>query len=306
MLTKKFKSLKRLRSARVLLPLATCSVVLVFFSATVYALAIPGALADDSRQGNSTVFSSLFSPVNTNSSDPASSENQDGSDLEGGLAASGSFAPAALSPTPSLGAAVLNTVGSTVNGTISQSGGEIHIVDTGNSSGSSENQNKTQDQNNDQSSSGQIAAQAPTFDDETEAAFHAHAVKYYSELSSYYEQLRAGYNNLYAGWAAGKGESARCGVDPQNILTTCDKKRAQAMECVCNGKRIDYDSKWYDEYSKVWRLWEMLVNSASLLREFNEGHTQDYAAERLAVYKSSTGYDSPMDEFAQNYPKVKL
>lgn len=303
---KKPKSLKRLRPARVLLPLATCSVVLVIFSATVYALAVPGVFANDSMQDNSSVFSSLFNSANADSSDSASVENQGGSSSGDGLAASGSFTPAALSPSPSLGTAVLNTVGSTVNGTISQSGGEIHIVDTGNASGSSESQDKPQDQNNNQSSSDQIEAQAPTFDDETEAAFHAHAVKYYSELSSYYEQLRTGYNNLYAGWAAGKGESARCGVDPQSILTTCDKKRAQARACVCNGKRIDYDSKWYDEYGKVWQLWEMLVNSASLLREFNEGHTQEYAAERLAVYKSSTGYDSPMDEFAQNYPKVRL
>ncbi len=72
MRTKKPKSLKRLRSARVLFPLATCSVALVIFSAVVYALAVPGALMGDPSDGNNSFFSSLFNSASVDTSNDAS------------------------------------------------------------------------------------------------------------------------------------------------------------------------------------------------------------------------------------------
>lgn len=306
---KKPKSLKRLRPARVLFPLATCSVALVIFSAVVYALAVPGALMGDPSDGNNSIFSSLFSSASADTSNDASMEGQDGTALSGDTSEGGSFTPAALSAAPTLGSAAFDAVNSAVSETISQSGGTVQVVDPGDPPNSSQNQNQNQSQNKDQGQNSQIqpAEQAPVFDAGTEAAFHKYILDLYSQISPYYEAIRKGYNNLYADWAAGKGTLARCGsIDPQYYLITCDNKRIEAQNCSYNGKRITSDSKWYDEYTKVWRLYENLVNASSLLKEFNQGHTQEYAAERLAVYKSSTGYDSPLDEFVQNYSKVRL
>lgn len=308
MQTKKPKSLKRLRSTHVLFPLATCSVALVIFSAVVYALAVPGVLMGDSSEGNNSFFSSLFNSASANTSSDASIEGQEGTALLGGTSEDGSFTSAVLPAAPTLGTAALGTLNSVVGETVSQSGGTIHVTNPEGSSSPSQNQNQNNNNQN-QGHDSQIkpAEQAPVFDAETEAGFHEYILNSYSQLSYYYEELCKGYNNLYADWAAGKGTSASCGsINPQYYLATCDKKRIEAQNCVYKGKQITSDSKWYDEYTKVWRLYEKLVNASSLLKEFNGGCTQEYAAKRLAVYKSSTGYDSPMDEFAQNYPKVKL
>lgn len=312
MRTKKPKSLKRLRSACVLFPLVTCSVALVIFSAVVYALAVPGALMGDSSDGGNSIFSSLFSSASADTPNDASAQGQEGAALPGGASEDGSFTPAVLPAAPTLGTAALGTLNSVVGETISQSGDTIQVTNPGGSSNPSQdrnqnNNNLNQGQDQNQPSQEQPVEKPSVFDAETEAGFHEHILNSYSQLSHYYEELCKGYNNLYADWAAGKGASACCGsVDPQYYLSTCDKKRIEAQNCVYKGKQITSDSKWYDEYTKVWRLYENLVNASSLLKEFNGGCTQEYAAKRLAVYKSSTGYDSPMDEFAQNYPKVKL
>ena len=307
MRTKKPKSLKRLRSARVLFSLATCSVALVIFSAMVYALAVPGVLVSDSSNGTNSILSSLFGSANADISNDASAQGQEEVVQPSGTSEDGSFTPAVLPAAPTLGTAALGTVNSVVGETISQSGGTIQVMNPEGTLNPSQDQNQNNNQNQGQDSQIQPAEQAPVFDAETEDGFHEHILNSYSQLSHYYEELRKGYNDLYADWAAGKGTSARCGsIDPQYYLTICDKKRIEAQNCVYKGKRITSDSKWYDEYTKVWRLYENLVNASSFLKEFNGGCTQEYAAEGLAVYRANTGFDSPMDRFAQNYPKVRL
>lgn len=310
MRTKKPKSLKRLRSARVLFPLATCSVALVIFSAVVYALAVPGVLMGDPSDGNNSIFSSLFSSASADTSNDASAQGQDGTVLPGGTSEDGSFTPAALPAAPTLGTAALGTLNSVVGETISQSGGTIHVANPEGSSNPSQDQNQNnndqnQGQDQNQPSQEQPAEKPSVFDAETEDGFHEHILKSFSYLSSYYQDLYNGYNNIYADWNAGLGTSARSYPDyPENTIALCEKRKAEAQQCSYNGKQITSDSKWYKKYKEVCQLYDYLIEAGQLLKDFNEGHTQEYAANKLAAYKSKTGYDSPMNKFTTNYLEV--
>lgn len=310
MRTKKSKSLKRLRSARVLFPLATCSVALVIFSAVVYALAVPGALMGDPSDGNNSIFSSLFSSASADTSNDAPVQGQDGTALPGGTSEDGSFTPAALPAAPTLGTAVLGTVDSVVGETISQSGGTIHVTNPEGSSNPSQDQNQNnndqnQGQDQNQPSQEQPAEKPSVFDAETEEGFHEYILKSFSYLSSYYQDLYNGYNKIYADWNAGLGTSAHSRPDyPENTIALCEKRKAEAQQCSYNGKQITSDSKWYKKYKEVCQLYDYLIEAGQLLKDFNGGHTQEYAANKLAAYKSRTGYDSPMNKFTTNYLEV--
>lgn len=308
---KKPKSIKRLRPARVLFPLATCSVVLVLFSAVVYALAVPGALTGDPENGNTSFFGSLFGATNADASSDIPEGDEGGPISSGGISEGGSFTPAALPAAPTLGTAVLGTVDSVVGETISQSGGTIQVINPGDSSNSSQNQdqnqnnNQNQGQDQNQPSQEQPAEKPSVFDAETEEGFHEYIVKSFSYLSSYYQDLYNGYNKIYADWSAGMGTNARSYPDnPDSIIALCEKRKAEALQCSYNGTKITADSKWYKKYKEVCQLYDYLIDAGQLLREFNGGHTQEYAANRLAAYKSKTGYDSPMNRFTTNYLEV--
>ena len=82
------------------------------------------------------------------------------------------------------------------------------------------------------------------------------------------------------------------------------KRKTEAQQCSYNGKRIASDSKWYKKYKEVCQLYDYLIEAGQLLKRFQWGPYAEYAANKLAAYKSRTGYDSPMNKFTTNYLEV--
>lgn len=282
---RKLNLLKRLNAKRLLPSLALCSMTLVVFSAVVYAAAATNTLT-------SSYETLPFSSLDSSSAGDGSSNGVETGSSSWGAGKSDPSLPT-FSSALSLESPSLNAIESEDNSTKSAS-----------SSANSGSSSSTDNASSEEASAGESAPVSAA----AENAYHAHIAKYYAELPKYYEHLCAGLNNAYAVANSADREWEKVNVSPvnaSNIIQTIDKKRAEAQRCTYNGKEIPAESKWYGEYNKVWRLYENLVNTASIIREIN-GQPGKNARKSLDYYSNSNGKIRELATFEQNYPTVHL
>lgn len=305
----KTKSPKRLNSARLRLSLATCSVVLVVFSAVVYAVAVPGAFA---QNPNSTLLTSLMG--GTVSFDSTEQAGGDGtSESTGATMQSASLgAIPTLNQSPLL-AALSPGLESATNQVIND---PIYTVTAGGNETSDNNpvtNPATEEQpsnSSDQSQAEQIVTttQEPVFSEAAEAAFHAQLVKDYEQLQADYNRTCASFSNIYAqvnssseGWRM--INTSPC--DTYDFVTEMDRKHAAVGAYSYNGQRMDENSKWSEAREHLYRCYECLINCGSIIRDLG-GSCKADAPGIIAYNSNDKGEIKELVRFQQHFSQIRL
>lgn len=297
--------LKRFSSSRLLLPLATCSVALVMFSAIVYGAAVAGALSDDSE--SSPIFGIFPGAAAVAEAEPSNEL----ANTAASYSSEGSNASFLTLMSP-----MLDTLAPLAMPTAKENGGkqEATVVsskpaeESSTPSGSGEAAGSQQKPEQVEAAGSPASEPEPVFDAAAEKAFHDHIAKYYAELPSHYYHLCEGLNTAFATLNSTDPDPGFVWVTPVDAAayrSTLSTKLREVQGCSYKGERITPDSKWYDEYVKVWRLYENLVNVSSMM-DMIRGCTVSMARQQLAPALDGNGKLRDLTEFEQNYPKVKL
>lgn len=299
---KKLKTPKRFRSSRVLLSLATCSIVLVLVGITVYATALPGVFTDE--DGDSPFGRILFGDINLAGDD--GSNQADAAELQNGASAGTSLQAGSLTTTPSMSAfsaAAITPVLEKVSSQVTETSTAIENGTIQDMTPTQQGSSTDQDSSQPQMGAAQAATQSSHFSEEAEAAFHAHLVKYYNMMMADYEYLAEIYNYLYSSLEAGETYVNPYPIDVETYISQLDKRRAASYECMYNGEKISSESKWFRTYDKLILTYHDLVNATSILRDINGGYATNLR-ERLKYY-SDLDCD-PMRDFRENSAQIKL
>lgn len=301
------EKLKKFNTVRVKTSLATCSLVLVLFSAVLYTASVPGIFQSNNIPGR--LLSGILSgDIGLGSESSSADGNTEGMAFAG--TADGLTSPAgSLSSSPtfsqgSLSSVVTSMVQAAENesapskGEESSNGSIIEAIvpePIDPNLPSTENKDETEEV-------------ASTGMSEEEKGYHDLLVKYYSEAKSYYEQICSGYRNVYAQIESSSSPSTKISAAPFELsvyIKEVESKRVTVLNCSYDGARIGRSSMWYSEYLKVYRLYENLVNAAVILKEI-EGKNRGYAIDRLSYYSDENGKIPPLVKFKQYYADVHL
>lgn len=305
---------RRFNHARMLFSLAVCSLVLVGFSAVAYAMAIPPALSDAwSTTAQSIALSGGLSAQGGSegggsaSSQAARSSGEDATSSDPGLAERSS---ATLSPLSSI-PAFISTLESSVEGATEAS---QETEATPPDSATPDNATPDDGSGSEQLPDTGSGEDAPLPDEQTgldpaiEAGIHAHLVACSADLEPYYNQVCEGFSNLYATMNDPSLTHVSCApTDARALLGACDQGRIRvhAYDCDGNGAGIPYQSKWYEEASKLGNCFNDLTNACSILEDVR-GFTVEHAPGVLAKYLNADGEVMPLVEFRERYASLRL
>ena len=292
---------RRIPGSRVMVTLATASIALVFFSATVYASVIPSVL------------------LGTVTDLPFAGEPFDRTEASGdrGDAASGGAADAAqaVSDEQVFGeglADAMSTVSTALTGSPTFGALDSFLADAPSQGGDPSDEGSSSQppvggpsQPGDQTTTPPVQEPEQAVDAATEAAIHAHLVQMYAELPSWYDQVCEGYNNLYATIYSDDPSvtHAHCApTKPRALQSAIDRRRVAVGS---EGPAIPQESKWYSAAQDISTLYNNLVNACSPLWE-TDGFLRQSALSHLGRYLDANGKISELAVFESNFPNVRL
>lgn len=305
---KKAKSFKRMRSTRLLLSLVTCSFVLVAFSATVYAMAVPGVLASNVELA--AVAGMVSGDGSLAGNGGALSDDAQVASLDDAGEDTGSFVAAPLPEAPTFDAAsaVLAPVLQGAASQISDTSNDVINNETNINQSNDGTSNLTPNTSGVQSPSAPETEESP-FDAETEEGFHKQLVEWYAKLPSYYAKACEGLDCFYTAVnnaSPSSNAAVGCGdFDSYNFVTSLTDECNSLLNIRYNGIKMTHESKWYDEQIKIWSLYDNVL-SIGCMSHWYKDRNKNEAVEIISDNTLRNGKLYWIDKFEQDYPKVQL